>query len=53
MEDPSDSDSGSSDSDDGPKPSDSEMKEITRFDMIDYRDLQNPLVLDEDVFYSS
>jgi hypothetical protein len=30
------------------KPTDSELEELTCLDMVDFRDIQNPLVVDEE-----
>jgi hypothetical protein len=34
-------------------PTDSELEELTLFDMVDYRDTQNPLVVDDEHFRGS
>jgi hypothetical protein len=31
-------------------PMDSELEELTLFDMVDYRDIQNPLVVEMNIF---
>jgi hypothetical protein len=41
---------GESDSSEIPMPVDSELEELTLFDMIHFSELENPLVLDDDFF---
>jgi hypothetical protein len=44
---------GESDSGEIPMPTDSELEELTLFDMIHFNELENPLVLDDDFFPDS